>query len=487
ITSLILIVVVFVAVGIVWVVVKNVLKENSEKVEINKLSVSFQIEKVLVGAGTVDITVKRNVGAGDFWGLKFILENQTGSVSYDVETTINELEFKTFNFSYFGNLTKISVAPIFKTASGKTQYSNIVKEFNVGTGVSTTSGGGSSSGSCDSDSDSYNSSNMTCMGNDCNDSNPSVFTNSTGFFDGDGDTWTIGSGQVLCTNGTLPVNYTSTNKTEDCNDNNINLNQTISCIYNGALCGTYNLCVASCPSPPSENCTNGVDDDCDNLIDGADKINCPVQYLKIWNGLVSWWRFEGNAKDELGKNNGTVNGGATMNLTGGIYGTGAYQFDGVNDVINVSHSQSINLSGSMTISLWFNANKLNNFMGFAGKTYNDGNNYIGYGFYYRTNTQTIRFFVNKDIILSSSPIFTATNSWHHLVGTFNGTNAVLYLDNVASAPSATTSLTTNNQSLYIGNYGSPGGFFNGSIDEIMIFNRSLNSSEVQEIYNLNLS
>ena len=52
------------------------------------------------------------------------------------------------------------------------------------------------------------------------------------------------------------------------------------------------------------------------------------------NGLVGYWPFSGNANDESGVgNNGTVNGAT---LTSDRFGNAnkAYNFDGLNDVIN---------------------------------------------------------------------------------------------------------------------------------------------------------
>jgi len=56
----------------------------------------------------------------------------------------------------------------------------------------------------------------------------------------------------------------------DCADNNPNLYQTISCIYDGTTCGQFSLCQLTCPTLPAEICTNSQDDDCDNLIDCQD-------------------------------------------------------------------------------------------------------------------------------------------------------------------------------------------------------------------------
>jgi len=67
------------------------------------------------------------------------------------------------------------------------------------------------------------------------------------------------------------------------------------------------------------------------------------------NGLVGWWPFNGNANDLSGNNNnGTVNGAT---LTADRYGNAnkAYNFNGINNYIEVLHSNSLNL-GIISIS-----------------------------------------------------------------------------------------------------------------------------------------
>lgn len=68
--------------------------------------------------------------------------------------------------------------------------------------------------------------------------------------DNDGDGYGIGSG---CAG-------------PDCDDSDSDVHEDISCIYDGSSCGEYELCVQSCPEPPAESC-NGLDDDCDTLVD----------------------------------------------------------------------------------------------------------------------------------------------------------------------------------------------------------------------------
>ena len=70
------------------------------------------------------------------------------------------------------------------------------------------------------------------------------------------------------------------------------------------------------------------------------------------NGLVGWWPFNGNANDESGNgNNGTVNGATLTTDRFGISNK-AYNFDGIDDFIDL---QNLTSNQDFSYSLWFNA------------------------------------------------------------------------------------------------------------------------------------
>jgi hypothetical protein len=87
--------------------------------------------------------------------------------------------------------------------------------------------------------------------------------------------------------------------------------------------------------------------------------------------------------------------------------------------------------------------------------------------------------------------------WHHLVGTYDGAQQVLYIDGQLVASAAVTGLVLSAQAIApeearIGSQSKSGPdqgkrYFEGSIDEVAVFSRGLNEQEVAALYQLGLS
>ncbi|GAG16716.1 unnamed protein product, partial [marine sediment metagenome] len=70
-TSLIIILLVLVAVGILYVTYINFVRTGTEDISLGKFTISLEIENVKVNENSVDVRVKRNPGKGDLTGIKF--------------------------------------------------------------------------------------------------------------------------------------------------------------------------------------------------------------------------------------------------------------------------------------------------------------------------------------------------------------------------------------------------------------------------------
>jgi hypothetical protein len=249
----------------------------------------------------------------------------------------------------------------------------------------------------------------------------------------------------------------------------------------GKVCGADPVCGTSCGS-----CSTG------QTCNSAGQC---VPSTPAWQtGLVSWWKLNGDMSDSIGTNHGTVNG-ATLTSTGCKSGQ-CYSFDGVNDYLNLPSSQFLPLIGKpYTFSAWINDNTtaatltspFHRIISFANGAIN-----IQLGLANTGGTPNNRiFYIQESSVTSNARQITlgnVSNGWHHVVATSNGAGAwSIYLDGVLSnggtaLSSGSTVYTTNTGLLYMGQRGN-GGFVNGLLDEIMVFNRSLNSTEIQQIYN----
>lgn len=191
------------------------------------------------------------------------------------------------------------------------------------------------------------------------------------------------------------------------------------------------------------------------------------------------------------QNNGTLGIGAGTQpswTSDGRIG-GAYVFDGNNDFINISFNQP---TTPFTIETWIkpaiNHEALGTNLGVFAKASNPswswqlrfGNDAAGdrLGFQFNNNTLDTGVpgvFVNVDRDLT-------VGQWHHIVGRYNGTHISIYLNGVINETKVLIgTIRTPNIPLFIGHEGW-GNTFNGTIDEVRIYNRSLSSEQIAKLY-----
>ena len=208
-------------------------------------------------------------------------------------------------------------------------------------------------------------------------------------------------------------------------------------------------------------------------------------YTELDDYLVGYWRFDNNSAygennthfyDYSGMgNNGTCSGTSCPNYTEGKKQLGL-EFDGVDDYVSVPDSDSLDITDEITIETWI-------------KLKNTGKNYIvdkfhEWGLKVSDYKQTVTFFITDqspaDLVTTET---FSLNTWTHIVATYDGTNRRIYFNGVeviSDTPSG--SIGTSAGSLFIGNYGSGGFSFNGTIDEVRIYNRALSADEIKQRY-----
>jgi hypothetical protein len=194
------------------------------------------------------------------------------------------------------------------------------------------------------------------------------------------------------------------------------------------------------------------------------------------DGLVSYYSFEGGGFDDGKGNQGRV---VNASLTTGKVRDG-YSFDGVGDFIAVNDSSSLDITGNLTLSAWIYP--IENQVGYVVAKYQSymihltGNPLVAQGGIWVGGNW------NPLATTTSIPM----NKWSHVVFTYNKSSARIYLNGTLSGSGTNSnSIDARNQILCIGAKNSTvrDRDFNGSIDEVGVWNRALSSSEVREIYN----
>ena len=106
--TLIIILLVLVAVGIIWVVVRNLIQEGAEQIDVSTKCMAVDIRAVSVNettAGNYAVTLRRLAGGEEIGGVKIVLFNETGNsgvlngFNETATTLLGELDTRTDTFA----------------------------------------------------------------------------------------------------------------------------------------------------------------------------------------------------------------------------------------------------------------------------------------------------------------------------------------------------------------------------------------------------
>ena len=204
--------------------------------------------------------------------------------------------------------------------------------------------------------------------------------------------------------------------------------------------------------------------------------------------LIACWHFDkGNgstAYDDSGYNNNGIIYGATW--IAGISGF-ALELDGINNYISVTDSNSLDITGNITIEAWIYAYSMPWVAPLVSKGTNSSNYgyYVAVGQYYSNGCASFKLHSNDTKILwldSSCPL--VAGQWHYLSVVRTGSNARIYIDGIINNADSyfASSIRTNNLPLELGTYNDHSEFFHGILDEVSIYNYALNASEIHSHY-----
>jgi hypothetical protein len=174
--------------------------------------------------------------------------------------------------------------------------------------------------------------------------------------------------------------------------------------------------------------------------------------------------------------NGTNNGASWTTST--LKGAGAFDFDGINDSISLSSISALT-GENVTVSAWIY------WKGGSGTTdtiLSQSNSTLGYCLYVNNTNSTPSFRLDDTKVVSSVNL---TNGWHHIVGTHNKNSSLLkiYLDGklYGTVYKAGSGIDSD---AFVG-FDNVSNYFNGTIDEVAVWNRTLSDDEIARMYNYN--
>ena len=222
-----------------------------------------------------------------------------------------------------------------------------------------------------------------------------------------------------------------------------------------------------------------------NSEDAMDRISIQINYTDISRGLVGYYKLNENGvqvKEYAGFNiNGTVNT-STFNSTGKI--NGAYDFNGVNNSINLGSNTSL-FPTNFSYSVWvYPTNFPTAYNQIIGR--DSGTNAYTVLLVKSNGKLAPYIYGTASINYDGTGSHTlTTGSWSHIVMTYNLVDGLSgyvngELDGTASANGVPASTTANTTVGYSEPYGR---YFNGTIDDVRIYNVSLSQSQINQIFN----
>jgi hypothetical protein len=210
------------------------------------------------------------------------------------------------------------------------------------------------------------------------------------------------------------------------------------------------------------------------------------------DGLVGYWKFDEGVgtttADSSGNSFTTTLSGTLPTWAGGKYGIGL-SFGGSNTYASVSTSSTFDfLTSNYSISTWIKSTSSasNRTIVWKGNPFCDSCQ-GGYTLYLSGGKPYFVINLNNttgNLYSASSTIMVNDGQWHNLIAQRNDNKLQLYVDGNLSisstlpAGAAFSDITGSTLQFSQGSFS-----FEGSLDEVRIYNRALNSDEIKQLYN----
>jgi hypothetical protein len=199
--------------------------------------------------------------------------------------------------------------------------------------------------------------------------------------------------------------------------------------------------------------------------------------------LAAHWKFDESlgtrAADSSGNgHHGTLHDGPSF--APGRIGN-AIRFDGKNRSVHVPHAAALNPAGAFSIAVWFKRFSDDATAALLVKHDWNSENSTSLTFYGGVLRCCIGRHWNGGLEHDASHF--AKDLWYHVVCAADEGGHKLYVNGALATASATTpTVVTSTSPLVIGEVNSNGGYFDGLIDDLRLYDRALTPADVQNVY-----
>lgn len=220
-----------------------------------------------------------------------------------------------------------------------------------------------------------------------------------------------------------------------------------------------------------------------------------TDYTQLASCRGAWFMNGGTAgetdQSSYGANlteNGTI--GTTTSVPTSYSGD-ARTFPGsTSDTLSQADGGSTDISGAdqaITFCLWFNTSSFGSERTLAAKGRISDTE--GWRLFLEETTQTLELTMSSDgttTVKAAGATTLSTDTWYHGCFVYDDTDVRIYLNGSVDTNGGENPLTyssginDNTEPFYIGRSASQ--YFSGSVDEVIIFNEALTSTQIEEIY-----
>jgi len=212
-----------------------------------------------------------------------------------------------------------------------------------------------------------------------------------------------------------------------------------------------------------------------------------VSYTRAGQNPVAHYEFESiNDFSNTGTNTaaitGEVKGGAQI-IWDDDRGSYVLSVDGDGDYVYCERSWQGIVTTEITVAAWIKASSLTSSssivaLGYAWRLRNDSSGNVAF-----------QVMNTKPVASAVGTVAVDDGVWHHVAGTYDGTEYKLYIDGRTNVSVASSGILKGGATAYYGTIGAhykrsdanPKMFFNGLIDDVRIYDRVLSEEEIREI------